>query len=223
MTDRPRTAEQVLELLGVQRCIAIVRSQSPEGALAASRALVAAGFTAVEITYTTPRATELLSTLRAEYGDRILLGAGTVSSAGQAGGATNAGADFLVCPGSPPELVRAMLETGRLVVPGVLTPTEIMTVRAAGALVVKLFPAAMVGPAGLAALRGPFPDLAVIPSGGVAIEEVGSWLAAGAHAVGLGSGLTSTGSDPSRHLVSTAAAQLLDTLRSAGGAAQDRR
>lgn len=223
MTDRPRTAEQVLELLGVQRCIAIVRSQTSGGALSASRALVAAGFTAVEITYTTPRATELLSTLRAEYGDRILLGAGTVSSAGQAAAAADAGAEFLVCPGSPPELVHAMLETGRLVIPGVLTPTEVMAVRAAGALVVKLFPATMVGPAGLAALRGPFPDLAVIPSGGIAIEEVDSWLAAGAHAVGLGSGLTTTGPDQSRRLVSPAAAHLLDTLRSAGGGAQDRR
>ncbi len=186
-----QTAERVLELIGEQRCIAVIRSPTTEAALRVSRELVSGGFGALEITYTTPHATELLRELRAEFGQRLLLGAGTVTSAERADAAARSGADFLVSPGSPPELVKAMLATGRLVIPGVLTPTEIMAARAQGVLAVKLFPASIIGPTGLATLRGPFADVAIIPTGGIKIEEIDTWLDAGAHAVGIGGALAS--------------------------------
>ncbi len=212
-----RSPQQVLELIRAERCIAVVRSPTFESALEMSRELVAAGFGALEVTYTTPDATELLRTLRAECGDGLLLGGGTISGSEQAHLAADAGADFLVCPGSPPGLVEEMLDTGVLVVPGVLTPTEIATVRRAGVLAVKLFPAVAIGTAGMAALRGPFPDLAIIPTGGITIDQVSAWLDAGAHAVGVGAGLTSVQGDGSaqRHVVSPLASQVLQDLKQA--------
>lgn len=212
-----RSPERVLERLAEHRCIAVVRSGTAEDALAVSRQLVAAGFDTLEITYTTPDATEVLRTLRADCGDEILLGGGTISGSEEAHHAAEAGADFLVSPGSPPGLVEEMLASGILVVPGVLTPTEIATARCAGVLAVKLFPAIAIGTAGMAALRGPFPDLAIIPTGGITIDEVSGWLDAGAHAVGVGAGLTSVVGEGSsrRHVVSPLAEQVLRELKKA--------
>lgn len=181
--------EEVLDRLGRVGLIAVVRSATKADALGLSRVLVEAGVPAVEVTYTTPDAPEVMASLRAEVGEHVLLGVGTIRSVGEALRAANYGADFLVSPGSPAGLLESMLDTGRLVLPGVLSPTEVMHAHALGVTAVKLFPAGLVGPAGLHALRGPFPDVAFVPTGGIAVDDVGSWLDAGAHAVGVGSSL----------------------------------
>lgn len=183
------TPDQVHDRIGLLRLIAVIRSTTKDHALQVSRLLLGAGVKALEITFTTPEAPDVIATLRSEVGAGVVLGAGTIRSAEDAHCATDSGADFLVSPGSSPDLVEAMLATGRLVLPGVVTPTEVMHARLLGVSAVKLFPASMVGPEGLRALRGPFPDMAFVPTGGITTDAVPTWLDAGAHAVGIGSSL----------------------------------
>jgi len=199
----PLTASDTLDRLGAVGVVAVIRSPSYDDALDVSRILVTAGIRAVEITWTTPAAAAVVTALRDELPPDVLLGAGSLRTPAHAAKAAAAGADFLVSAGSPPTLVSAMLETGRLVLPGVLTPTEILAVADLGVQAVKLFPALAYGPSGLAALRGPFPDLGCMPTGGVDLDDVESWFAAGALAVGLGSALAPARITDSEHALLT--------------------
>jgi len=183
--NRERTLERVEEL----GLLAVVRGESREAALEVVAALVEGGVLGIEITFTTPEAERVLEDLRDEYGERILLGAGTIEEPGQVEQAVVGGATFLVSPGCDPDLVSLMLETGLAVMPGILTPTELMLARRSGAEVFKLFPGSVGGPSHLKALRGPFPDAALLPTGGVSEENVRDWFAAGAFAVGAGGAL----------------------------------
>lgn len=183
--NRERTLERVEEL----GLLAVVRGESREAALEVVAALVEGGVLGIEITFTTPEAERVLEDLRDEYGERILLGAGTIEEPGQVEQAVVGGATFLVSPGCDPDLVSLMLETGLAVIPGILTPTELMLARRSGAEVFKLFPGSVGGPSHLKALRGPFPDAALLPTGGVSEENVRDWFAAGAFAVGAGGAL----------------------------------
>ena len=166
--------------------VAVLRAPSAAAAVAATEALVAGGVTGIEITYSTPDAATAIAEIDARHGDRIFLGAGTVLGADQVGEAVAAGARFLVSPGTDPDLTPTMLATGALVLTGALTPTEVVAAHRLGVPVVKLFPAALGGPSFLRSLRGPFPDLAFCPTGGVNPDNLADWLAAGAVAVGAG-------------------------------------
>jgi 2-dehydro-3-deoxyphosphogluconate aldolase/(4S)-4-hydroxy-2-oxoglutarate aldolase len=117
------------------------------------------------------------------------VGAGTIRSTTEARAFGEAGASFLVSPGVMPEVVRVAVELGIPAVPGALSPTEIATALGAGATAVKLFPASLGGPGYLRALRGPFPDVRFVPTGGIEPTDVRSWLDAGATCIGLGSAL----------------------------------
>lgn len=169
--------------------LAVVRGESRAAALEVVGALVEGGVLGIEITFTTPEAPQVIRDLDAEYGDDILLGAGTVITREQVDQAAEAGSTFLVSPGCDPELLPAMLGTGLLVLPGVLTPSEVMLARRLGAPAVKLFPGSSGGPSYLKALLGPFPDVSFVPTGGVSVDNVPDWFAAGALAVGAGSAL----------------------------------
>ena len=171
--------------------VAVLRAPSAEAGIRASDALIAGGVTGIEITYSTPDAAAVIHEVRARHGDRVYLGAGTVLQPAQAAEAVGAGAQFLVSPGTEPRLAAAMLETGAVVLAGALTPSEVMATVACGVHVVKLFPASLGGPAFLKALRGPFPDVSFVPTGGVNADNLLDWLAAGAVAVGAGSDLCS--------------------------------
>ncbi|HEY4278271.1 MAG TPA: bifunctional 4-hydroxy-2-oxoglutarate aldolase/2-dehydro-3-deoxy-phosphogluconate aldolase [Conexibacter sp.] len=166
--------------------IAVVRAPSAEAAIAAGEAIVAGGVPAIEVTFTTPDALRAIERLAAAG---VLVGAGTVTDPAQAASARDAGAQFLVSPGSDDELVAAMTATGLVTLAGAYTASEAMRVRRLGVDAVKLFPAGVGGVALLRALREPFPDLAVVPTGGVSPENVASWLDAGALAVGAGGAL----------------------------------
>ncbi len=166
--------------------VAVIRAPSPAAALGAVEALVRGGVTGIEITYSTPDAATVIAELDARYGDRIYLGAGTVTTPEQAEQAVRAGARFLVSPGTTDSLARAMLHTGASVLLGALTPTEVMRAAELGAAVVKIFPASLGGPAFLKALRGPFPDVPLMPTGGVNPANLATWFDAGAVAVGAG-------------------------------------
>ncbi|WP_223172446.1 bifunctional 4-hydroxy-2-oxoglutarate aldolase/2-dehydro-3-deoxy-phosphogluconate aldolase [Microbacterium sp. NIBRBAC000506063] len=130
--------------------------------------------------------------LVARHGDSAYVGAGTVTTAAQAEQAADAGAEFLVSPGTLPSLAEAMRATGRVTMTGALTPSEVMLALELGVDVVKIFPASLGGPGFLGALRGPFPDAPLMPTGGVTPDNVADWFAAGALAVGAGGDLASS-------------------------------
>ncbi|MCI1018776.1 bifunctional 4-hydroxy-2-oxoglutarate aldolase/2-dehydro-3-deoxy-phosphogluconate aldolase [Microbacterium sp. C5A9] len=169
--------------------LAVLRAPSPELALDASEAIIRGGVTGIEVTFSTPDAPEVIRELIARHGDAAHIGAGTVTTVAQAEAAAEAGAEFLVSPGTLPALTRAMLDTGRVVMTGAMTPTEVMTALELGVDVVKIFPASLGGPSYLGALRGPFPDAPLMPTGGVTPDNLADWFRAGAVAVGAGGDL----------------------------------
>lgn len=169
--------------------LAVLRAPSPELALEASEAIIRGGVTGIEVTFSTPDAPAVIRELIARHGDAAYVGAGTVTTPAQAAAAVDAGAEFLVSPGTLPALTRAMLDTGRVVMTGAMTPTEVMSALELGVDVVKIFPASLGGPSYLGALRSPFPDAPLMPTGGVTPDNLADWFRAGAVAVGAGGDL----------------------------------
>jgi 2-dehydro-3-deoxyphosphogluconate aldolase/(4S)-4-hydroxy-2-oxoglutarate aldolase len=180
------TALSELRTAGI---VAVLRAPSADSAVSTVDALVRGGITGVEITYSTPGAADAIRRVADRYGDAVYLGAGTVLRAGQAREAVEAGARFLVSPGSDLALAEAMTATGAAVMLGALTPTEVMTALRLGSAVVKIFPASLGGPGYLRSLRGPFPHVPFMPTGGVNADNLADWYRAGAVAVGAGSDL----------------------------------
>lgn len=180
---------QTLDKMRELGLIAVVRGDSAGDAVEVAGALIEGSVLGIEVAFTTPDAHRAMEELRAAYGGRILLGAGTVTTREQVELSVNSGAEFLVSPGCDPELVPFMMETGLLVLPGVLTPSEVLLARRLGAVAMKLFPGSLGGPSHLKALKGPFPDIHFVPTGGVSTGNVADWFAAGAVAVGAGSSL----------------------------------
>jgi len=181
----------LLATLKANRILAVVRAPSAESAIRATEALVAGGITGIEITFSTPETPRVIRELAARYGEQIYLGAGTVTTPEEAAKAAEAGARFLVSPGTRRELTAVMKATGLLVMTGALTPSEVMAAIEYGVDVIKIFPASLGGPSFLKSLRGPFPNVPLMPTGGVTPENIGDWFAAGAVAVGAGGDLVS--------------------------------
>lgn len=182
-------ATGVIEALEQDRVLSIVRAPRIDDVLALTDALEEGGIRVLELTFTTPGLTELLRTATAAAQGDSFVGAGTVTSGDQATAALEAGARFIVTPGLGPharEIVDVAHRAGAAVVLGALTPSEVMTAVELGADVVKIFPARAAGPAYLSDLHGPFPDVALIPSGGVSASNAADFLAAGALAVTAG-------------------------------------
>jgi 2-dehydro-3-deoxyphosphogluconate aldolase/(4S)-4-hydroxy-2-oxoglutarate aldolase len=171
--------------------LAVLRVPDPEGARRAVDALVDAGVLGIEVTYSTPDAAAVIAAVGEDHGGSALVGAGTITSAAQASEAAAAGARFLVSPGLDDGIIAAMLATGLTTMAGALTATEVMRATRLGVDVVKLFPGSLGGPSYLRSLRGPFPDVPFMPTGGVSADNVDDWFAAGAIAVGAGGELAS--------------------------------
>jgi 2-dehydro-3-deoxyphosphogluconate aldolase/(4S)-4-hydroxy-2-oxoglutarate aldolase len=181
------TTAQMIERVGL---IPVLRARNAAQAHAVVRAMMAGGVTVVEVTMTVPGALELLKDLRKEYGAKLLLGSGTVTTAQEAQATIEAGAEFVVSPSLHREVIAATKASGKLSIPGALTPTEIVTAWELGADYVKVFPcSAMGGASYLKSLLAPFPHLKLIPTGGVTLETAESFLRAGACALGVGSDL----------------------------------
>lgn len=196
------------------RVIAIARRLEPATLPAVAEALAANGIRVFEVTLNSPGAIESIRLLaEGALGERLLVGAGTVLSIAEAEAAVAAGARFLVTPHLDPSLVAWAAERGIPILPGAFTPTEILTAWRAGAAAVKLFPASVAGPAFIRDFRGPFPDIPLIPTGGVSVENAAEFLRAGAVAVGLGSWLTGAG-DPAE--VARRAAAVVAAIGTAG-------
>ena len=172
--------------------IAVLRGPSQAITLKMVNALVKGGVTAIEITYSTPNAPDVLQALSQEFADDLILGMGTLTEPYQAQEAVDAGATFLVSPHCDIELAGAMRATGVPMMMGALTPSEVALSRKLGSDVVKLFPGMVGGPTYMKTLKGPFPDIPMMPTGGVDKDNVDQWFAAGAIAVGAGSSLCPT-------------------------------
>jgi 2-dehydro-3-deoxyphosphogluconate aldolase/(4S)-4-hydroxy-2-oxoglutarate aldolase len=174
-----------MTILELGRVLAIVRYRERGNVWAALEVLADVGIPLLEVTVDTPGALEAVRTA-ADAGRTI--GVGTVMTPDQVRASRDAGASFVVSPSCLPDVIHSALDVGIEPIPGVLSATELVTALRAGATAVKLFPAAPVGgPAYIRALRGPFPDVALLPTGGIEPEDVPSYLDAGATCVGLGS------------------------------------
>ncbi len=169
--------------------VAVVRAESGRRLAEVVRALAEGGVTAAEITFTVPDAVAVIRTVREELGDRVVLGAGTVLDPETARAALLAGAEYIVAPTVNLDVIRLCRRYDKVVMPGAFTPTEVLAAWEAGADVVKIFPADVGGPAYLKALRGPLPQVRVMPTGGVDLTTAAAFLDAGACCLGVGGSL----------------------------------
>lgn len=168
------------------RLVVVVRASAAEDYDPVLDVLVDAGVRSVELTLTTPGTLERLPTLLERFGDAVDIGVGTVTGDEQLSRAVDAGAHYLVTPITSPSLVSRAVAAGVPIVPGGLTPTELFASWEAGASAVKVFPAGQVTPGYVKDLRGPFPGIQVVPSGGVDLDGAAAWLRAGAAAASVG-------------------------------------
>jgi 2-dehydro-3-deoxyphosphogluconate aldolase/(4S)-4-hydroxy-2-oxoglutarate aldolase len=169
--------------------VAVIRA--PKGELLAdvAEALLAGGVEAMEVTFTVPEAHRVLEKVAQRLGDRIVLGAGTVLDPETARVAILSGAQFIVSPAVHLPTIELCRRYAKPVLPGALTPTEVLTAWQAGADIVKIFPSELTGPGYLKALRGPLPQVRMMPTGGVNLQTAADFLRAGACALGIGGSL----------------------------------
>ncbi|HEY8701146.1 MAG TPA: bifunctional 4-hydroxy-2-oxoglutarate aldolase/2-dehydro-3-deoxy-phosphogluconate aldolase [Arthrobacter sp.] len=168
------------------RVVAVLRAGHASAYAPVIEALQRGGVLSIELTLTTPGVWNELPRLRDRFGDGLEIGVGTVTAASEAETALDLGAAYIVTPITDPDVVAVCVRRGVAVYPGGLTPTELHAGWKLGATAVKVFPASTVGAGYVSQLRGPFPDMQVIPSGGVDIDDVPGWIRAGALAVSLG-------------------------------------
>jgi 2-dehydro-3-deoxyphosphogluconate aldolase/(4S)-4-hydroxy-2-oxoglutarate aldolase len=170
--------------------VPVIRASNVDEAKQAVEAVCAGGISIVEITMTVPNATQVIRGVIEQHGNKVLTGAGTVLTGEQAKACLDAGAEFLVSPGLSIPVLEVARSRGKLAIPGALSPTELMTAISAGAQVIKIFPCGNVGgPKYLKALRGPFPNAQLIPTGGVNATNAADYFAVGAFALGVGADL----------------------------------
>jgi 2-dehydro-3-deoxyphosphogluconate aldolase/(4S)-4-hydroxy-2-oxoglutarate aldolase len=182
------TGNDFVTALRAQRIIAILRSNNAEEAVAMGHRLVAAGIGILEVSLNTPGALTAIAELAARTG--AVVGAGTVLSADAAHQAADAGARFFVAPILDLDTIEAAHERAMAAVPGCATPSEMLRAHRAGAEAIKVFPATMWTPAGLANVSRAMPFLRLVPTGGIGVDDARAWMSAGATALGMGSSLT---------------------------------
>jgi 2-dehydro-3-deoxyphosphogluconate aldolase / (4S)-4-hydroxy-2-oxoglutarate aldolase len=202
-----------IEEIGV---IPVVRAANVDEARKAVEAICAGGIPVIEITMTVPNAPSMIQELVRHYGNSVLTGAGTVTTAKQAEICLDAGAQFLVSPGLSVPVLQTAAKRGILAIPGALTPTEVMAALEAGAQLVKVFPCGSAGgPKHIKALKAPFPETRFIPTGGVNLTNAAEYFSAGSFALGVGADLVDLvairKNEPAK--IIDMAKALLDTVR----------
>ena len=181
------TKERSLALIREVGLVPIVRAPSPEDAFRAAEAIISGGIGIAEITMTVPNAIRVMERVAERYGDKVLLGAGTILDPESCRAALLAGAEFIVTPSLDVRVIEMARRYSKPCFPGALTPTEVLTAWQAGADMVKIFPAGPVGgPKYIKALKGPFPQIDFVPTGGVNLETTPEFIKAGAAAVAVG-------------------------------------
>lgn len=183
---RPSEREAVVQRIMALGALAVVRLPRADDVLPVARALHAGGISAIEVTMTVPGALDAVERLAREGDPELLIGVGSVLDVSTVRRATDAGARFIVSPVFRREIVDEAHRHGAAALPGAFTPTEILNAHAAGADLVKIFPADALGLAFIKGVLGPMPFLRLVPTGGVTPDNAGSWIRAGAAAVGLG-------------------------------------
>jgi 2-dehydro-3-deoxyphosphogluconate aldolase / (4S)-4-hydroxy-2-oxoglutarate aldolase len=210
--------EETKKILERVALVPVLRATSVQAGHALVDAMIAGGVTVVEVTMTVPNALTLLRELKQRHGDTLLLGSGTVTDAAQVEATVNAGAEFVVSPSLHLDVVSKTKELGKVSIPGALTPTEVITAWRAGADYVKIFPcSAMGGASYLKSLLAPFPELKLIPTGGVTLQTAADFLKAGARALGVGTDLVNAAAvaEGKAEIVTKAARAYLEAIRAA--------
>lgn len=186
------TRAAALERIRATGVVPVLRAASPEAALLIAAALVSGGMDVLEITMTVPGAPDVIAAVVARWGGDVLVGAGTVTTVAQLDAALAAGARFVVTPAVVTRVIAASIERDVATIGGALTPTEVLETHRTGADIVKIFPTGAVGgPAYIRALKGPFPEIPLMATGGVTLESVPKYFDAGVDAVGAGGELIS--------------------------------
>ena len=210
------TKEQVFRRIGEIGIVPVVRAKSGMQAVSAAEAVASGGIPIVEITMTVPGAIDVISELVRSMGKDLLVGAGTVLDVDAAKRCIDAGAEFLVSPGLDVEVVTLANRQGTLIMAGALTPTEVISAWRSGADFVKVFPCGNVGgPKYIKALKGPLPQVPMVPTGGVNLETAADFIKAGAAALGIGGELVSASALASGNLgeITAAARQYVDIVQ----------
>jgi 2-dehydro-3-deoxyphosphogluconate aldolase / (4S)-4-hydroxy-2-oxoglutarate aldolase len=218
--------EDVIRKIGEVGIVPVVRAASVTEANRAVEAILAGGIPVVEITMTVPGAVSVIREVVKQYGDRVLVGAGTVTNAEQAESCVRAGAEFLVSPGMSLPVLSVARASEKLAIPGALTPTELMNAEEHGAKLVKIFPCGSVGgPKYLKSLKAPFPSASLIPTGGVNAANAAEFIAAGAFALGVGADLVDAAALHEGNLekIIAAAKELVSAVAAARAAAGDKK
>jgi len=185
------SAREALEQILGERIIAIVRLRSGEELLKVASALKTGGINCIEYTVTTPNALDSLRQAAAELGEDVLVGVGTVLDPETARAAIMAGAEFVVSPTLNLDVIELCHRYGKLVMPGCMTPNEILTAWETGADLIKVFPASALGPRYIKSVLAPLPQVRLVPTGGVSADNAADYLKAGAAAVAVGGNLVS--------------------------------
>jgi len=183
--------ERVLTRIRESGVVAVVRAETCDQALRITEACLAGGVCAIEVTFTVPRAHQVIADLRRRFSDdEILLGAGSVLDPETARIAILEGATYIVSPSLNLDTVRLCHRYRVACMPGAMTVAEVIAILESGADIVKVFPGEVAGPGFIKGVRGPVPQACMMPTGGVTLENVPTWIAAGAVAVGVGGQLT---------------------------------
>ena len=166
--------------------VAILRAPCGDKIVEAAEALYAGGVDVIEVTFSVPKAHQVLEQVAAKLGDKILLGAGSVLDSETARIAMLSGAEFMVTPVTNPDVIEMCRRYDKPCIPGAMTPTEVLTAWEAGAAMVKVFPCDSLGPRHIRAIRGPLPQVPLVPTGGVCLENAADFIKSGATALGVG-------------------------------------
>jgi 2-dehydro-3-deoxyphosphogluconate aldolase/(4S)-4-hydroxy-2-oxoglutarate aldolase len=181
------TKEKSLKLIREVGLVPIVRAPSPEDAMRAAEAIIEGGIGIAEITMTVPNALRVMERVAEKFGDKVLLGAGTILDPESCRAALLSGAEFIVTPSLNPAVIEVARRYSKACFPGALTPTEVVLAWQSGADMVKIFPCGPVGgPSYIKALKGPFPQIDFVPTGGVNLDTTPQFIKAGAAAVAVG-------------------------------------
>ncbi len=183
------TKHDILKRILAEKAVAVVRLDSEKNICKMTEALIEGGISIIEITLTTPNALSIISKLKSEFDNKILIGAGSVLNSKKASDSINAGVEFVVSPIFSKEIIDISMQANIASMIGAFTPTEIHKAYDYGADVIKVFPADVVGMSFFKSVLAPMPHLKLMPTGGVSLTNAGDWLKAGACAVGVGSAL----------------------------------
>ena len=185
------TKSEIIDRILNPGIVAIIRADSSEQLMDAATALYEGGVTGMEVTMTTPTALEVIADVHRKFGDKVLIGVGSILDTETARMAILAGAEFVVTPVTRPEVIRLCNRYSRPIASGAFTPTECLTAHESGADFVKLFPADQVGPTYIKNILAPMPMLRIIPTGGVTVDTAAGFIKAGCAALAAGSSLVS--------------------------------